>query len=139
MNLPERELNHPEWYARDLGACSQCNEPMLQVEDEGHHIIACRVCDLGGVADNDRKFSVHFYGLKDGEDLHSFANGIIADSRTEMQELADWWLENMHWEILQVQGDRDKLVKADVLESNPAQQYWIYEQDQEIACIVEVL
>ena len=54
MNLPERELNHPEWYARDLGACSQCSEPMLQVEDEGHHIIACRVCDLGGVADNDR-------------------------------------------------------------------------------------
>ena len=69
MNLPERELNPPEWYAKDIGACSQCNEPMLEVHDEGHHIIACRVCDLGGVADNDRKFSVHFYGIKDNEDL----------------------------------------------------------------------
>ncbi len=143
MNLPERELNHPEWYARELGACSQCSEPMLQVEDEGHHIIACRVCDLGGVADNDRTFKVKFYGIDDGEDLHSFQNGIIADSRTEMLELIEWWGENFHWEIKQQQHDGKEnifgiLVEGNVLESNPSRQYFIYHQSQEIGCIVEV-
>ena len=140
MNLLERELNPPEWYAEPTDNCNTCGEAPIIVWDEGaRDIMACPVCDLGKPADNDRKFSVHFYGIKDGEDYHSFENGVIADTRTEMQELADWWLENMHWEILEVQGDRDKLVKANVLEGNPAQQYWIYEQNHEIACIVEVL
>ena len=77
---------------------------------------------------NDTQFKLHWFGM---EEYLSFDNGIIADTRQEMDRLVDFWIHEDGLEIKQHPHDGREsdttagMVQADVIAGNPAGQYFI--------------
>ena len=93
------------------------------------------------VEDNDTQFNLHWFGM---DEYLSFDNGIIADTRHEMDRLVDFWIREDGLAIKQhphngVQSDTDGgLEEADVINGNPAGQYFIIQRGRCIGLVTEV-
>jgi hypothetical protein len=93
------------------------------------------------VEDNDTQFNLHWFGM---DEYLSFDNGIIADTRDEMDRLVDFWIREDGLDIKQhphngVQSDTDGgLEEADVINGNPAGQYFIIQRGRVIGLVTEV-
>jgi len=93
------------------------------------------------VEDNDTQFNLHWFGM---DEYLSFDNGIIADTRDEMDRLVDFWIREDGLDIKQhphngVQSDTDGgLEEADVINGNPAGQYFIIQRGHRIGLVTEV-
>ena len=91
---------------------------------------------------NDTQFNLHWFGM---DEYLSFDSGLIADTRDEMDRLVDLLRNECGLEVVQhphngeesdVQGG---LEDADVLNGNPAGQYFIIERRRVIGVVTEVL
>ena len=93
------------------------------------------------VEDNDTQFNLHWFGM---DEYLSFDNGIIADTRDEMDRLVDFWIREDGLDIKQhphngVQSDTaGGLEEADVIDGNPAGQYFIIQRGRCIGLVTEV-
>lgn len=93
------------------------------------------------VEDNETQFNLHWFGM---DEYLSFDNGIIADTRDEMDRLVDFWIREDGLDIKQhphngVQSDTDGgLEEADVINGNPAGQYFIIQRGRCIGLVTEV-
>ena len=122
MYIPDRPIeSDPEWQR-------------LWGDDDHEH-------SMDYPDDNDTQFNLHWFGV---DEYKSFDNGIIADTRDEMDQLVDFWIYEDGFEIKQhphngkesdIQGG---LEKANVIFGNPAGQYWILESGRIIGVVTEV-
>ena len=91
--------------------------------------------------DNDTQFNLHWFGM---DEYLSFDNGIIADTREEMDRLVDFWIYEDGLEIKQhphngLESDTENgLEDADVINGNPAGQYFIIQRGYCIGIVTEV-
>jgi hypothetical protein len=91
--------------------------------------------------DNDTQFKLTWVGM---DEYKSFDNGIIADTRQEMDRLVDFWVYEDGLEIMQHRHDGKEsdtsadMVPADVIEGNPSGQYFIIERKWIIGVVTEV-
>ena len=92
--------------------------------------------------ENDIRFKLTWVGM---DEYKSFDNGIIADTRQEMDRLCDFWIYEDGLEIKQYPHDGKEsdtsadMVPADVIEGNPSGQYFIIERKWIIGVVTEVL
>ena len=89
---------------------------------------------------NDTRFILTWVGMVE---YKSFDNGIIADTRQEIDRLVDFWIYEDGLQIKQYRHDgsvsdtSSDMVDADVIAGNPAGQYFIFEHGKKIGTVVE--
>tara|TARA_R110002074_G_scaffold104047_1_gene224624 strand:- start:260 stop:661 length:402 start_codon:yes stop_codon:yes gene_type:complete len=99
------------------------------------------VHEMDEVEDNDTQFNLHWFGM---DEYLSFDNGIIADTRDEMDRLVDFWIREDNLEIKQHPHNGKEsdvhggLEDADVINGNPAGQYFIIQRGRVIGVVTEV-
>ena len=90
--------------------------------------------------ENDTRFKLTWIGM---DDYKSFDNGIIADTREEMDRLVDFFVYEDGLAVMQYPHDgkqsdtSSEMVDADVIAGNPAGQYFIFENGKKIGTVVE--
>jgi hypothetical protein len=91
---------------------------------------------------NDTQFNLHWFGM---DEYLSFDSGLIADTRDEMDRLVDLLVNECDLEVKQHPHNGEEsdvhggLEDADVLNGNPAGQYFIIERRRVIGVVTEVL
>lgn len=121
------------WNLPDADIC-ECGEPKTFDLDE--RIDYCRYCDGGEVRVIARDFNLHLYGCSEYRTLEA---GLIAEVNTEMDQYATE-LERDGFTFFQYQyrdGKAKIEVQADFINSNPARQYFVRHNGNEIGCITE--
>lgn len=136
MLVPDRSIGSDmRWQAMwgDAPLCTYCDGELRDLNDDGHKCLVCPVCDLGEPKDNGTLFNLHLYGMTE---CSGFENGLVSESRADMFDLQMWWEQNLHWTLSKIVNDIHR--PADVRDSNPAGQYFIWWRGNQIGCLTEV-
>lgn len=144
MEREDYHFNNP--HALDADMCGVCHEVCDYVEDdEGRMIAFCEYCSGDKTRDFDREFKVHWYGQDSSGGFRGWGQGLIGENREEMQFVVDYMRNNDSLLVMQHQHDGKKsdigaaLEPADVINSNPARQYFVYHDGIQVGCITEIL
>jgi hypothetical protein len=144
MERQDYHFHNP--HSLDADMCGVCHEVCTYAEDDmGRMMPFCEYCSGDKIRDFDREFQVHWYGQDEHGGFHGWPQGLIAENREEMQFVVEYMRNNDALSTMQHQHNGKEsdigaaLERADVINSNPARQYFFYHNGRQVGCLTEIL